>query len=410
MMSFWDQFSTREELSTKIQDLPEAAIFNVNAHMHTPFSFSAFESVDEAVRLAVVQNVRIIGVNDFYTTAGYSDWAAACMNYKAFPLFNIEFIGLSKSNQDKNIRINDPNNPGRIYISGKGLSYPFRIEEPFKTQLDNLTIESNHHVYLMCKKLNSYLSDKGINIQLDFNSVMQTHTKGLIRERHLAKVLREKVFESRSDDSERKSLLQDIYGGKEIYAELSNHAALENEIRNNLLKAGGSAFIPENPDSFLSIEAIREIILHGGGIPTYPLLADDKKGNFTEFEQDKKQLANELKQRGIYSIEFISTRNSPEVLEEYATWFVKNGFIVTLGSEHNTPDLTPVKLYTRNGAPLSEILRKINYNGACLIAAHQYLVAKEGIGYLDADGHPNDEELKDFQLLGHNLIQHYLMN
>ena len=407
---FWDQFSTKEDIKNQLSDLPDELIFDVNAHMHTPFSFSAFESVDQAVEMAVKQNVRIIGINDFYTTSGYSSWADACMNYKAFPLFNIEFIGLSKPDQDKKIRINDPNNPGRIYISGKGLTYPFRLVEPFKFELENLKLESNKHVGLMCTKLNEHLSSCGIDIHLDFDAIMQSHTKGLIRERHLATVLREKVFESASDDVKKKSLLKKIFEGKEAIAELSNHAAVENEIRNNLLKAGGPAFIPERPESFLSVEAVKEIILKSGGIPTYPLLADDKHGNFTEFEKEKYRLATELKNWGIYSIEFISTRNSPEVLEEYATWFSENGFIVTIGSEHNTPDLTPILLYTRDRAPLSDTLRRINYKGACLIAAHQYLVAKEGFGYLDAEGHPNYANLMDYQALGHGLIQNFLKN
>jgi hypothetical protein len=239
---------------------------------------------------------------------------------------------------------------------------------------------------------------------------MQSHTKGLIRERHLAKALREKVFDISADNQNRESLLKEIFGGKKVNAELSNHAAVENEIRNNLLKAGGPAFIPEHPESFLSVEAVKEIILKGGGIPTYPLLADDKNGNFTEFEKDKHQLATDLKHWGIYSIEFISTRNSPELLEEYATWFANNGFIVTIGSEHNTPDLTPILLYTRDGAQLSNSLRRINYNGACLIAAHQYLTSKEGLGYLDIEGHPNYSKLNDYQSLGHGLIQDFLKN
>ncbi|MBA7637921.1 hypothetical protein ES703_45570 [subsurface metagenome] len=377
--------------------------------MHTPYSFSAFETVDQAVRLAVKQNVRIIGVNDFYTTSGYTSWAEACTNFKAFPLFNIEFIGLSKTDQNKSIRINDPNNPGRIYISGKGLSFPFRLEEPFRSQLENLKSESNKHTGFMCEKLNKHLSACGVDIHLDFESIMHSHTKGMIRERHLAKVIREKVFEAVPDDEERKSLLGEIYRGKGVDVEINDHATLENEIRNNLLRSGGHAFIPEQPDSFLSVEAVREIILRGGGIPTYPLLADDKNGTFTEFEQDKYQLADELKRHGIFSIEFISTRNSPEVLDEYATWFSDNGFIVTFGSEHNTPDLTPILLYTRDGSPLSNKMRRINYQGVCMIAAHQYLVAAEGDGYLDAEGHPKYENLEEYQALGNALIQHFLM-
>ncbi len=41
-----------------------------------------------------------------------------------FPLLNMELIGISKEDQEKGIRVNDPNNPGRTYISGKGLAFP----------------------------------------------------------------------------------------------------------------------------------------------------------------------------------------------------------------------------------------------------------------------------------------------
>ena len=47
------------------------------------------------------------------------------------------------------------------------------------------------------------------------------------------------------------------------------------------------------------------------------------------------------------------------------------GFIVSFGSEHNTPALEPILLRTRDCDHLSEKLRAINYEGACRIAAHQ---------------------------------------
>ena len=46
------------------------------------------------------------------------------MDHGIFPLLNIELIGISKEDQDAGIRVNDPSNPGRTYISGKGLSFP----------------------------------------------------------------------------------------------------------------------------------------------------------------------------------------------------------------------------------------------------------------------------------------------
>jgi hypothetical protein len=262
----------------------------------------------------------------------------------------------------------------------------------------------------MCEKLNKYLSDRGTNVRLDFNSIVRTYTQGMIRERHLAKALREEVFKHAKNEEERSLLLTKIFGNREVIAQMGDHAALENEIRNNLLKAGGAAFIAENPESFLSVGMIKEIILHGGGIPAYPMLADDRNGDFTEFEQDKLLLAAALKDSGIHAIEFISTRNSPEVLMDYAAWFFDKGFIVTFGSEHNTPQLTPIQLYTRNGDPLSEKMRWINYQGACLIAAHQYLFTTKGVGYLDERGTPFDQKAGEYRYLGNTLIQHYLFN
>lgn len=61
---------------------------------------------------------------------------------------------------------------------------------------------------------------------------------------------------------------------------------MENEIRSKLLKAGGAAFVPEDPKAFLPMETVCQIIKAAGGIPTYPFLADDAKGNFTDFEGD----------------------------------------------------------------------------------------------------------------------------
>jgi hypothetical protein len=47
----------------------------VNAHLHTPYSFSAFESIPQALDMAVAENVKVVGINDFYATEGYAEWA-----------------------------------------------------------------------------------------------------------------------------------------------------------------------------------------------------------------------------------------------------------------------------------------------------------------------------------------------
>ena len=95
---------------------------NVNAHLHTPYSFSAFDKLTDALDRAVAENVRVVGVNDFYSMDGYKEWNDGCRSRKLFPLFNIEFISLQQQDQAAGVRVNAPNNPGRTYLSGKGLA------------------------------------------------------------------------------------------------------------------------------------------------------------------------------------------------------------------------------------------------------------------------------------------------
>lgn len=323
-------------------------MFDVNAHIHTPYSFSAFSSVEEALEHAAAEGVKVVGINDFYSTDGYGAWKEGCAARKLYPLFGIEFISLNAEDQAAGLRVNDPNNPGRTYISGKGLAYPVILKgEPLR-QLEAVRAESNAQVEKMCAKLNEWLKAEGKAIQLDFNEIRENLTKGSIRERHLAKALRLAMC----PDEE-------------------NPAKVENELRSKLLKAGGPAFVPESPEAFLPMRTVQEIIEAAGGIPTYPFLADDAKGNFTDFEGDLMKAADTLKNRGFRSVEFITTRNTTAVLEQYAGYLEDEGFIVSFGSEHNTPAMEPVKLHTRDAAELSPKLKAINWRGACAIAAHQ---------------------------------------
>ena len=378
----------------------------VNAHLHTPYSFSAFDDINDALDRAVAENVKVVGINDFNTAAGYDEWFAGCKKRRLYPLFNIELISLNEDDQKKGLRVNDPANPGRTYISGKGLKYPFNLSEPFATQLAAAQRKSNEQVELMCEKLNAILDANNIRFTLDFGWIKKELTKGNIRERHLAKALRMKVYEfAENDESGIREMLEQRFGGFELKSSPKNIADVENEIRTNLLKAGGPAFVSEKPDAFLSIDAVCKIILNAGGIPTYPFLADDKNGNYTDFENDLERVAKELKERGFHSVEFITTRNDVQLLEKYAGYLYDAGFVVTFGSEHNTPAMEPIELFARNSTPLTDKLMKINYEGACVIAAHQHLISEGKQGYVDKDGNVDPSEMKRFIEMGDALIQ-----
>lgn len=332
-------------------------MMDVNAHLHTPYSFSAFDSVEDALDRADAEDVRVVGINDFYSTEGYDAWKAGCVKRRLFPLFGIEFISVNLEDQAAGLRVNDPGNPGRTYISGKGLACPPILSgEPLR-QLEAVKAESNAQVERMCAKLNDWLKSQGFDIILDFNEIKRTITKGSVRERHLAKALRLALEDTTT-----------VIPGLPLDLP---PAKLENELRSRLLKAGGPAFVPEEPSAFLPMATVQQIIEAAGGIPTYPFLADDAKGNFTDFEADLMKCADILKKRGFRSVEFITTRNTTAVLERYAGYLEDEGFLVSFGSEHNTPAMEPIRLRTRDAESLSDKLKAINWRGACAIAAHQ---------------------------------------
>ncbi len=378
---------------------------SINTHLHTPYSFSAFRDVDDALDRAVAEKVKVVGINDFYTTQGYEEWAKGCEKRGLSPLFGIEFIALDQEDQRAGLRVNDPANPGRTYLSGKGLTYPFRLPEPHASHLKAVVSEANKQVEAMCGKLNELLSTGNFSFSLDFKWISSELAKGLIRERHLAKALRIKLFELYANDEEKiKQALEQLFGGKALKSSLNNIAGVENEIRGNLLKVGGAAFVPEESAAFLPVEAVREIILAAGGIPTYPFLGDDPNGNYTDFEKDLEQAARRLTERGFHSVEFITTRNHVKLLEEYASYLHEIGFVVTFGSEHNTPVMEPIELFARGGTPLTPQLKKINYEGACVIAAHQHLVSQGLEGYVNAEGEADRSRREEFVNLGKELI------
>ncbi|MCL1821429.1 MAG: hypothetical protein FWG22_01245 [Prolixibacteraceae bacterium] len=383
------------------------ALLNVNGHIHTPHSFSAFNDFSQIFSMAVSENISVLGINDFYTTDGYGEFVASAMENKVFPLFNIEFMALQKAEQQADIRVNDPQNPGRTYLSGKGLRFPTSMSEASRKKLEQLKYESNRQTYEMVDKLNDFL--KTTSIDIHFNAAeMQTHlAKNLLRERHIAKAVRMAVSEKFQTPEKIKRALTEIFSGKEPQSPPCNAAALENEIRNNLLKVGGVAYVAEDGKAFLSLEEVVSLIVDAGGIPCYPALLDDAKGNLTDFEKNYAKMCDTLKSKNIFAIELIPGRNSFHALKEFVRFFDGAGFVVTFGTEHNTPQLDPLTVSCRGGVPLDEELLQINYKGVAVIAAHQYRIQVGEKGF-PANHMPAADELKALEILGKQVIANFI--
>lgn len=380
----------------------------VNGHFHTPFSFSAFTEIEQAFTMAKAEGVQVLGVNDFYTTDGYPEFAELAAKYKIFPLFNIEFMALQRDLQEAGVRVNDPANPGRTYMSGKGLSHPFTIGAEALALLQQVQHESNVQTAEMVNKLNAFLAELNAGISFTFDELKAKYAKNMLRERHIAKAVRIAIDEKFTSDEEKKAFYLQVFSGKEVKSKLDDVAGLENEIRGNLLKASGKAFVAEDPKAFLSLDEVKRVIISAGGIPCYPVLLDDPKGVCTDFEADAEKLYQMLVDRNIYSIELIPGRNDFNILKKFVQFFRSKNFLVSFGTEHNTPQLDPVKVSCRNGVELDGELNQIGYEGACIIAAHQYLVAKGEEGFLRANGSGKTAEYNAFVKLGNAVIKRFI--
>ena len=89
-MSFSRGFPDPDELLNWAAQRPAQTPIPSNLHIHTPYSFSAFTDIREAVCLAREQDVRVLGISDFNTTEGYQDFSEECQNAGVFPVYCME--------------------------------------------------------------------------------------------------------------------------------------------------------------------------------------------------------------------------------------------------------------------------------------------------------------------------------
>lgn len=408
MKNILKSFPSAESLLKWYYSVNRKNVFKVNGHIHTPYSFSSFQETEQAFTMASAENVKVLGINDFYSTDGYEDFYNLSLAYNIFPLFNIEFMGLLKDAQEKGVRINDPNNPGRIYFSGKGLDFPVNRKSNAFNTLTRIKDESHVQTRAMVEKTSEYMELIDPRLRLEFSEILDNYTKGMVRERHIARAVRDKSFGLYKTIEERFDFFKKLYDGKPSSVDMNDISGLENEIRSQLLKAGGKAFVKEDSETFLNLNEIINTILELGGIPCYPVLLDDSKGFITSFEQDYERLYKELSSNNIYCIELIPGRNDPGKLEEFVRFFQSKNYIILFGTEHNSPNLHPVTVTTKNGDPLNDYLQRVSYEGACVIAAHQYMRAKGMNGFINNNDISLETRKKKYIETGAAIIEYYL--
>ena len=269
-----------------------------NMHIHTPYSFSAFNDVQQIIEKATNEDLSVVGITDFNTTAGFEEFMQVAETSSFYPTTNIETIFLEPSLQKQNIRLNDPKNPGIGYFCGKSLACDSKGKAVYESSwvpntLQRLTDQNAARMKDMLQLLNGYLKQFRPILQLDYDWIHDTLTRGMVRERHIAQAVSIMVKKQFTNPSEQLTYLEQIFK-QTPKSSMDQEPQLQNEIRSHLLKAGAPAFIAETDDAYLSVAESMRLIKESGGIPCYPILADGTKAACNEWEKDPHVLINTL--------------------------------------------------------------------------------------------------------------------
>ncbi len=386
-----------------------------NAHIHLPPNFSAFGSVRQAVELAARQGIRVLGASNYYDFSVYADLAAEGCRHRIFPLFGLEIIALLPELVSAGVLINDPGNPGKMYICGKGIVRFAPMTSAAQELMSRIRRNDELRMRWMAGKLEEVFTAGGLPTGLTADRIADRIVQRYgvdraslcLQERHLAQAFQEALFDLVPAEK-RAERLQSIFGTESKSAR-ADHVKTQNEIRSHLMKKGKPAFIPE---SFVDFPEAYRLILELGGIPCYPTLADGATP-ICAYEDPPEKLIDVLLARGVYCAEFIPIRNRPEMLERYVRAARAAGLVITAGTEHNTLDLIPLEPACIGGAPIPEKISEIFWEGACVVAGHQFLRLHGRCGYVDDSGNLNpafagrEQRIEYFRRLGAAVIARY---
>jgi hypothetical protein len=279
-LTFLRDLGTPDELSSRASSgYAPASRPRVNAHIHLPPNFSAFDSVAQAINLAGDQGIGVLGVSNYYDYDVYGDFVAGARQRGIFPLFGLEIIALIDELIKAGVKINDPGNPGKIYICGKGIT---RFA-PFNAEAQRLIgiIRKNDSTRMaeMVRKLSDVFAQRGLPLGLSESNVIQMivdrhgskRERVYLQERHACQAFQEAVFRTVPAPAriEKLSQVLGLNGTAKFAADEA--VKIQNEIRSHLMKAGKPAYVEE---TFVSFADAFKLILELGGIPCYPTLAD----------------------------------------------------------------------------------------------------------------------------------------
>ena len=342
-----------------------------NTHIHLPPNFSAFESVEQAVSLACDEDIGILGASNYYDFTVYSEFGTLCNQHSITPLFGVEIVLRLPELAEQGIRVNDPGNPGKMYLCGKALSRWKSPTEEANRILQTIRDNDSARMAAMVARLAEVFAEAGVVTGLDVTRIVDAIVSRYgcpretvyLQERHVAQAFQEALFRV-APPGERARALSAVLKAP---TSADDAGKAQGQIRGRLMKAGKPAFVEE---TYVGLDVGLRLIAELGGVPCYPVLADGADA-VCEYEADVDALIANLTCLGIRHAEFIPVRNSPETLRQYVLPMRNAGFSVSAGTEHNTLDLIPLTPTCIDGKPIPDDVQAVFDEGAQALAEAQ---------------------------------------
>jgi len=356
-----------------------------NGHIHTSESFSVFRSPTEAVWQAAREGLAVLGINDHYTVAGHEEFRRACEVAGIAATFSLEAVAMDRDAAESGLKLNDPDNPGRIYLCGKGVT---RIPSESLPEMQSLA-----RMRGALERRNREITAKVIKLFRDrlgedgptWENVVALTPRGNATERHVAYAVLLRLRELETKSGKPLAEIMTALCGATPPAG-GDDASLQIFLRAKLLKAGAPCYVPEDAEAFVSVAELRGIFLAFGAIPTYPVLGNPVLAG----EQDIADLLDKLEARGFYAVEVIPHRNTRERLAEIVFAAQRRWWPVFNGTEHNTPETRPLLDPFALDPEFEPWFRR----STALLLGHQRLVAQGDPGFVDLEGRPTISDPK----------------
>jgi len=359
--------------------LPPRVQRGTNCHIHTSESFSVFRSPTEAVWQAAREGLAVLGINDHYTIAGHEEFRRACEIAGVAAAFSLEAVAMDRDAEAHGVLLNDPDNPGRVYLCGKGVT---RIPPDSSTEMQNLArmraalARRNREI---TEKVAAHFKQRLHAEGPTWESVRGLTPRGNATERHVAWATLARLRElAATQGTPLSEAIARCCGAAPPAG--ADDAALQIFLRAKLLKAGAPCFVRESEEAFVSVEELRRIFLAYGSIPTYPVLGNP----VTSGERDIGALLERLEAKGFHAIEVIPHRNTRERLSEIVSTARRRWWPVFNGTEHNTPEAKPIL----DPFALDPEFEPWFRESTALLLGHQRLVAQGQAGFVDLEGRP----------------------